>query len=131
LDRPDPTDVAAYDELEKRIIGGPQPLTAPIEIHDYDPTWPELYQREEARIRSVLGDRVARIEHAGSTAVPGLPAKAILDIVLEVPDASDEPSYLADMETAGYMLRLREPERFEHRRPATPRGSDRGGAADP
>jgi GrpB-like predicted nucleotidyltransferase (UPF0157 family) len=115
MGRPDPTNVAAYDELEKRKIGGPEPLTGPIEIYDYDPTWPQRYQREAARIRSVLGDRVVRIEHVGSTSVPGLPAKPIIDIVLEVPDSSDETAYLPDMETAGYVLRIREADWFEHR----------------
>ena len=112
----DPTDVAAYDEaLAKATIGGPQPLTKPIEIEEYDPAWPALYEREAARVRSVLGDRVVRLEHAGSTAVPGLPAKPIVDMVLEVPDSADERAYVPDMEAAGYVLRIREPEWFEHR----------------
>ena len=113
---PDPTDVARYDrELDRVSIGGAQPLTAPIEIRDYDPGWPRLYEREEARIRSILGNRVIRIEHAGSTSVPGLPAKPVIDIVLEVPDSAAEAAYLPDLESAGYALRIREPEWFEHR----------------
>jgi GrpB-like predicted nucleotidyltransferase (UPF0157 family) len=113
---PDPTDAASYDkELAKVTVGGFQPLTAPIEIRDYDPEWPLLYRREEARIRSVLGDRVVRIAHAGSTSVPGLPAKPVIDIVLEVPDSAEEPDYVPDMQAAGYVLRIREPEWFEHR----------------
>ena len=112
---PDPTDVAAYDELAKRVIGDAQPLAAPIEIHDYDPDWPRLYEREAARIRSVLGEGVVRIEHAGSTSVPGLPAKPIIDIVMEVVDSADEESYVPAMERAGYGLRIRESDWFEHR----------------
>jgi GrpB-like predicted nucleotidyltransferase (UPF0157 family) len=112
----DPTDVAAYDEeLARVLIGGPRPLTGPIEIREYDPSWPDLYEREEARIRSVLGERVIRIEHVGSTSVPDLPAKPIIDIVLEVPDSADEPAYVPELEAAGYILRAREPEWFEHR----------------
>jgi GrpB-like predicted nucleotidyltransferase (UPF0157 family) len=112
----DPTDVAAYDEsLAEITIGGPQPLTQPIEIAEYDPEWPRLYEREEARIRSILGDRVVRIEHAGSTSVPGLPAKPLIDIVMEVPDSSDEAVYATDLEAGGYPLRIREPDWFEHR----------------
>jgi GrpB-like predicted nucleotidyltransferase (UPF0157 family) len=112
----DPNDVAAYDEsLAQITIGGPQPLTQPIEIAEYDPDWPRLYEREEARIRSILGDRIVRIEHAGSTSVPGLPAKPLIDIVLEVPDSSNEAAYAVDLEAAGYPLRIREPEWFEHR----------------
>jgi GrpB-like predicted nucleotidyltransferase (UPF0157 family) len=113
---PDPYDVAWYDEyLDKLTVGGAQRLTQPIEIREYDPEWPQLYAREEARIRSVLGDRVARIEHAGSTSVPGLPAKPIVDIALEVPNSADEAAYVPDMEAAGYIVRIREPEWFEHR----------------
>jgi GrpB-like predicted nucleotidyltransferase (UPF0157 family) len=112
----DPDDVAAYDkELAKVTIGGPRPLTQPIEIAEYDPAWPGLYEREEARIRSILGDRVVQIEHAGSTSVPGLPAKPLIDIVMEVPDSADEPSYATDLEAGGYPLRIREPDWFEHR----------------
>ena len=79
----DPDDVAAYDrELAEVTIGGLRPLLGHVEIRDYDPDWPRLYEREEDRIRSVLGDPVIRIEHVGSTAVPGLPAKPIVDIAL-------------------------------------------------
>jgi GrpB-like predicted nucleotidyltransferase (UPF0157 family) len=113
---PDPNDVAAYDEaLDAITIGGARPLTKPIEVRDYDSAWPRLYEREEARIRSILGDRVRRIEHVGSTSVPGLPAKPIVDIVLEVPDSSDEQSYAADLEAGGYPLTIREPDWYEHR----------------
>jgi GrpB-like predicted nucleotidyltransferase (UPF0157 family) len=113
---PDPNDVAAYDQaLAKVTIGGPQALTERIEIRDYDPAWPALYAREAERIRSVLGTRVVRLEHVGSTSVPGLPAKPVIDIVLEVPDSSDELLYVPEMEDAGYVLRIREPDWHEHR----------------
>jgi GrpB-like predicted nucleotidyltransferase (UPF0157 family) len=112
----DPDDIAAYDkELADIVIGAPQVLTGPIEICEYDPAWPDLYAREAERIHSVLGERVVRLEHGGSTSVPGLPAKPIVDIVLEVPDSSDEPAYIPDLEAAGYVLRVREPDWFEHR----------------
>jgi GrpB-like predicted nucleotidyltransferase (UPF0157 family) len=112
---PDPDDVAAYDEWEKRQIGGPQPLTAPIALRDYDPRWPDLYAEHAARVRAVLGERAVRVEHAGSTSVPGLAAKPIIDVVLEVPDSADEAEYVEQLEDAGYVLRFREPEWFEHR----------------
>ena len=113
---PDPTDTAAYDRaLAKSVVGELKPLAAPIEIADYDPAWPELYEREAVRIRAALGARVVRLEHAGSTSVPTLPAKPIIDIVLEVPDSADEPVYVPDLEAAGYTLRIREPDWFEHR----------------
>jgi GrpB-like predicted nucleotidyltransferase (UPF0157 family) len=112
----DPDDVAAYDrELAEVTIGGPRPLAGPVEIHEYDPEWPRLYEREEERIRAVLGDRVIRIEHVGSTSVQGLPAKPLIDVALEVPDSADEAAYVPALEAAGYSLRIREPEWFEHR----------------
>lgn len=108
-----PEDVAAYDEtLAKVVVGDPQPWTAPIEICDYDPAWPQLYARQADRVRRVLGDRVVRLEHAGSTSVPGLPAKPIIDMVLEVPNSADEPAYVPALDAAGYMLRIREPDWF-------------------
>ena len=112
---PDPDDVAAYDELEKRQIGGRRPLTAPIELCDYDPIWPECYAEHAARLRGALGARVVRVEHVGSTSVPGLAAKPIIDIALEVPDTTDEPAYVDDLEAAGYVLHFREPDWLEHR----------------
>ena len=112
----DPYDVAWYDQYLDQITGGNvQLLMRPIEIAEYDPEWPRLYGREQERIRAVLGDRVVRIEHAGSTSVPTLPAKPIVDIVLEVPDSSDEVSYVPDLEAAGYRVVIREPEWYEHR----------------
>ncbi|HSS92880.1 MAG TPA: GrpB family protein [Candidatus Dormibacteraeota bacterium] len=101
--------------MTKYPKGPPSPLSAAIEIADYDRAWPGLFEREAERIRSILGTRVVRIEHGGSTSVPRLPAKPIIDIVLEVPDSSDEAAYVADMEAAGYVLRIREQDWFEHR----------------
>jgi len=115
VDLPDPDDVSAYDELEQRLIGGPRPLAGPIELREYDPRWPTLYAEHAGRLREALGERVARVEHVGSTSVPGLAAKPVIDIALEVPDSADEPAYTGDLEAAGYLLRAREPDWFEHR----------------
>jgi GrpB-like predicted nucleotidyltransferase (UPF0157 family) len=113
---PDVKDEAWYDEaLAKATVGDAQYNRRPVVIHEYDPEWPRLYEREEARVRAALEDRVIRIEHAGSTSVPGLPAKPVIDIVMEVPDSSDEAAYVPDLEAAGYKLQIREPEWFEHR----------------
>lgn len=112
----DPNDVAAYEEsLAKSYVGTPPELKSKIAIVEYDTEWPKLYEREAARIRAALGDGVARLEHAGSTSVPALPAKPIIDIVLEVADSSDEAMYVPGLEVAGYVLHIREPEWFEHR----------------
>ena len=66
-------------------------------------------------IGQALGGSRLRIEHIGSTAVPGLAAKAIIDILVAVPDSADEPSYVPPLEGVGYSLRLRDPGFFEHR----------------
>jgi GrpB-like predicted nucleotidyltransferase (UPF0157 family) len=116
VDGLDSADLESYeDRLAAVTIGELQPLAGRIELVDYDPAWPALYAREEERIRSILGGRVIRIEHTGSTSVPGLAAKPIIDITLEVPDAAAEAEYVADLEAAGYVLRIREPNWFEHR----------------
>lgn len=86
-----------------------------IRIVEYDPRWPEMFATEAERIRAVLAERALRIEHAGSTAVPGLAAKPVIDIVLVVADSRDEPEYTPALESAGYHLCIREPEWFEHR----------------
>jgi GrpB-like predicted nucleotidyltransferase (UPF0157 family) len=86
-----------------------------VHLAEYDPAWPELFNREAARVRSILGERVLQLEHVGSTSVPGLPAKPIIDMLLVVQDSSNEPAYVADMLAADYVLNIREPERFEHR----------------
>jgi GrpB-like predicted nucleotidyltransferase (UPF0157 family) len=96
-------------------VGELKPHNAPITLVEYDPRWPELYAREANRIRSVLGDKALQVEHVGSTSVPGLCAKPIIDMLLVVSDSADEPSYIPDLEAAGYTLRIREPEWFEHR----------------
>ena len=103
------------DEIEAMIIGEPPPTFQPVVLVDYDPEWPRLYAREESRIRGALGDRALLVEHVGSTSVPGLPAKRIVDIVLVVPDSSDENAYVPSLEVAGYVLRIREPDWYEHR----------------
>jgi GrpB-like predicted nucleotidyltransferase (UPF0157 family) len=96
-------------------VGEAAPAAGPIVLADYNPEWPRLFEREAERIRSALGDGALEIEHTGSTSVPGLAAKPILDVVLVVADSTDEALYVPALEAAGYVLRMREPEWFEHR----------------
>ena len=103
------------EDLQKVTVGEIKPLKTPIIILEYDPCWPELFEREANRIRFLLGEKVLLLEHVGSTSVPGLCAKPIIDILLVVADSSNEKSYVSDLEAAGYTLRIREPEWFEHR----------------
>lgn len=103
------------EELQKLTVGELKPHNAPITIVEYDPSWPDLFEREANRIRSVLGTKALQIEHVGSTSVPGLCAKPIIDMLLVVTNSADEPSYVPVLESSGYTLRIREPEWFEHR----------------
>jgi aminoglycoside phosphotransferase (APT) family kinase protein/GrpB-like predicted nucleotidyltransferase (UPF0157 family) len=103
------------EEMAAARIGPLKVLGGPVILVDYDPSWPTVYEREAVRIRDALGGRVLVLEHAGSTAVPGLAAKPKIDIVLAVPDSSDEVAYVPALEAAGYVLRAREPDWHEHR----------------
>ena len=90
-------------------------MSSQILLKDYNPQWPEVFRREADRIRVVLGCQALQIEHIGSTSVPTLAAKPIIDILLVVADSSDESAYVAILESAGYFLRIREPNWHEHR----------------
>lgn len=86
-----------------------------VVLVEYDDRWPEVYADQERRIRAALEDVAVEVHHAGSTSVPGLAAKPVIDVVLEVPDAADEPSYADALVAAGYAFAVREPEWWEHR----------------
>lgn len=106
---------AEEQRLRAAWVEDPPKLDDPVLLASYNPQWPGLYGREADRIRSVLGDRVLLLEHVGSTSVPGLAAKPIIDILLVVADPADEPSYVSPLESAGYRLVIREPDWHQHR----------------
>jgi len=115
-DRSQGRDDEIRDDYMRAVTIGPRRrIDGPIQLADYDPDWPVLYEREAMRVRDILGDRVCLLEHVGSTSVPGLPAKPIIDMLLAVADPADEPAYVPSLEAAGYVLRIREPDWFEHR----------------
>lgn len=95
-------------------VGGPRVAT-PIAVVAPDPAWPSRFDELATRVRSALGERVLALEHVGSTSVPDLPAKPIIDIDLTVADPSDEPSYVPALERIGFELQIREPRWHEHR----------------
>lgn len=90
----------------------PLPAIAPV---DYDPSWPAAFTAFEARIRAALGDLALGVEHVGSTSVPGMPAKPVIDIDLTVADSSDEDAYVSKLEANGFELLIRESWWLEHR----------------
>ena len=103
------------DEIRAATVGDLTEHNATIELAEYDPEWPRLFEREATRIRTALGSKAVQVEHVGSTSVPSLSAKPVIDIVLVVADSSDEDAYVPELESAGYVLRIREPDWFEHR----------------
>ena len=113
--RDDPPKPLSEDYLRQHTVGELKPLAGPIRLAEYDSQWPHKYQQEAKRIRTALGPRALRIEHVGSTSIPGLVAKPIIDIVLEIADSGNEREYAPALEAAGYRLHLREPGWYEHR----------------
>lgn len=81
----------------------------PIQVDAYDDQWPALFASWRKRLITALGETAVRIDHVGSTAVPDLAAKPVIDIQLSVPDVEDEDAYVAGIESLGVPLRLREP----------------------
>jgi GrpB-like predicted nucleotidyltransferase (UPF0157 family) len=103
------------EQLQQVTVGELKSFDAQITLVEYDRVWPENFAREAKRIKAALGDRAIMVEHIGSTSVPGLVAKPIIDILLVVADSADEALYVPALEAAGYVLRIREPDWHQHR----------------
>ncbi len=103
------------EQIRAAHVGELVPQVGPIQIVEYDPEWPRLFEREAKRIRATLGDQILLLEHVGSTSVSGLAAKPRIDLLLVVANSADESAYVPALEAAAYVLRIREPEWYEHR----------------
>jgi GrpB-like predicted nucleotidyltransferase (UPF0157 family) len=103
------------EDVRRVTVGEVVPHNAAVLLSPYDPAWPRRYAVEADTIRTALGDRVLRLEHVGSTSVPGLIAKPVIDILLVIADPADEAAYVPALEAAGYVLRIREPDWYQHR----------------
>jgi len=104
------------DEFLQNYVGTPpKELNDQILLSEYDSKWPDLFLREAKRIRAILGSGALMVEHVGSTSVPGLAAKPIIDILLVVQNSVNEAEYVPLLESHGYVLRIREPHWHEHR----------------
>jgi GrpB-like predicted nucleotidyltransferase (UPF0157 family) len=112
---------ATKADIDAWTIGGARRHGGPVHLAEYDSRWPDVYACEAKEIRRILGQTVVRLEHVGSTSVPGLAAKPIIDMLLAVPDSADETRYVPPLESHGYELRIREPNWFEHRMLKGPR----------
>ncbi len=113
MENPPPNLDDAY--LDAALIGGREERQ--VKIVDYDASWPRVFEQHRQRILAGVGAVARTVEHIGSTAVPGLAAKPIVDIMVTVDDPNDEDGYLAPLEEAGYVLRVRE---VNHRMFRTP-----------
>lgn len=103
------------ESVNPEYVQPPTRVDGPITLAAPDARWESQYAEEERSIRSVLGARALQVEHIGSTSIPGLAAKPILDIVLAVADPAEERAYVPDLAAVGYVLHVREPEWHEHR----------------
>ena len=103
------------EQILATTVGEPPPTYREVVLVEYDPEWPNWFEQAAEQIRGALGDAALEIHHVGSTSVPGLMAKPIIDINLVVADTTDEDAYVPKLEAAGYVLRVREPDWFEHR----------------
>src|SRR3954452_10351123 len=112
---PDEVDEERAAYLDTVLIGGREP--AEISVVDYDERWPMRFREIAERVRQALGEDALGVEHIGSTSVPGLVAKPIVDVLLTVADVSNEAAYVPALESAGFLLRVREP---AHRMVRTP-----------
>ena len=114
-----PEDITRHHDWADRknddIWVGRRPAPGPIVIVEHDPAWPDRYDAVAEQIRAALGDAVLALDHVGSTAVPGLAAKSVIDVDLTVVDSADEAIYVPALEASGFLLAIREPHWHEHR----------------
>ena len=125
--------MASPEEIVTFLEAAPPPGVSPwvrgvpddgaIEVVPANPRWPDDYEQLAALVRGALGDKALAVEHVGSTAVPGLPAKPVIDVDLTIADPADEGAWLPQLGNAGFVLTVREPWWYEHRclRFASPR----------
>ncbi|MFN8674168.1 MAG: GrpB family protein [Candidatus Sericytochromatia bacterium] len=103
------------ERLKEVTIGQINILNSTIYLTEYNPEWAYKFEALKNNINKALGEKVIKLEHVGSTSIINMPAKPIIDLVLEVEDSSIEISYVPQLEEIGYKLKIREPNWFEHR----------------
>jgi GrpB-like predicted nucleotidyltransferase (UPF0157 family) len=116
---PTRAEIVSFDEDEPPAgttpwVDGAGPTTG-VDVVDPDPGWPQMYAQIAEGIRQVMGWRALQLEHVGSTSVPGLAAKPIIDIDLLVADPEREDTYVPALSAIGFRLVVREPWWYGHR----------------
>ncbi|MGC5319126.1 GrpB family protein [Micromonospora arida] len=124
---PEEVDVAEYpqnvvqrfhgtpEQVDAGLVGEPPRTWESVVIEEYDPSWAQRFVNVRSSLTEALGDLIIGVEHVGSTAVPGLAAKPVIDVDLVIEDTADEATYLPALERLGYRLVLREPWWHGHR----------------
>ena len=113
---PTPEEITRHHDDDGEVVHvGAYPTGYVVRIEEPDPAWPQRYAELEEQISSALGDRLLAIQHIGSTSVPGLPAKPIIDIDVAVADPVDESAYVPALESLGLVHWLTEPGWHQHR----------------
>ena len=90
------------DEKHVSLTGALGLESGVVRLVPYNPAWPGLFEREAETLRKTAGDRIGRIEHIGATSIPGMEAKAILDLMAEVKSEAEGIALAPAMETLGY-----------------------------
>ncbi|MGQ5262322.1 GrpB family protein [Micromonospora sp. ZYX-F-536] len=103
------------EQMAAALVGEPPRTWRSIVIEDYDPVWADRFVAARSSLTGALGGLIIGVEHVGSTSVPGLAAKPVIDIDLLIEDTTDESRYLPALERIGYRLVLREPWWHGHR----------------
>lgn len=94
----------------------------PVEIVAWDPRWPQRFEEMRRRLAAALGDTAIRIDHVGSTSIPDMVAKPVIDIQISVPDVDDDEAFRGPIERQGFELRFIEPgHRYFRPPPGSPR----------
>lgn len=112
---PTPEEITRHHDEGEVIYVGAHPTGYVVRIEEPDPVWPRRYAELAAQVSEVLGDGLLAIQHIGSTSVPGLPAKPIIDIDVAVADPVDEGAYVPALESLGFVHWITEPDWHQHR----------------
>jgi GrpB-like predicted nucleotidyltransferase (UPF0157 family) len=108
------------EQMASALVGERPRKWESIVVEDYDPAWAERFATARTTLDEALGSLIVGVEHVGSTSVPGLAAKPIIDIDLLVPDTAEETDYVPALGERGYRLVLREPWWYGHRMLVSP-----------
>jgi GrpB-like predicted nucleotidyltransferase (UPF0157 family) len=110
-----PDEITRHHDEGEVVHVDAHPTDYVLRIEEHDPAWQRQYDLLAEEVGTALGSRALAIQHIGSTAVPGLPAKPIIDVDLAVPDPADEAAYVPQLQALGYVHWLTEPDWHQHR----------------